>query len=175
MWSQILRGTDKETLREALKKLLGEEIEKDEFFEKALDDVPGLANELLACYVLVDHKKPFLPFAIMQAPITPSYIKPGAASGDLYLFEENLVVDVKRGWVDSETGYPTYYYGEKGLSHDLKSISDLHALYGIRKGIGVVAEDEDSIYFAVYVPWRRWQRDGPLLFLKSVKSRSSRI
>jgi len=105
----------------------------------------------------------------MQAPVTPSYMRPGTASGDLYLFEESPVVDVKAGWIDSETRYPTYFYKGKGLSHDLGTISDLHGLYGIRKGIGVVAEGGDLIYFAVYVPWRRWRTDGPLLFLKSFK------
>ncbi|RLG79762.1 MAG: hypothetical protein DRO13_05305 [Thermoprotei archaeon] len=105
----------------------------------------------------------------MQAPITPSYIRPGASSGDLYLFEENLVVDVKGGHLDSKTGLPTYYYKDSNLSQDLKKISDLRYLYGIRKGIGVVAEDEDYIHLAVYVPWRRWRVDGPLLYLKSAK------
>jgi hypothetical protein len=45
----------------------------------------------------------------------------------------------------------------------------MHRLYGIRKGIGVVAEDEDYIYLAIYVPWRYWRVQGPLLQLKSLK------
>jgi hypothetical protein len=106
----------------------------------------------------------------MQAPIIPSYIRPGSASGDLYLFEENLVIDIKTGQLDEETKLPIYYY-KGGLSKDLRKISNMRNLYGIRKGIGVVAEDEDKdyIYLAIYVPWRYWRVQGPLLLLKSLK------
>jgi len=94
----------------------------------------------------------------MQAPITPSYIGSGSASGDFYSFEENLVVDVKTGRLDE--GFPIYCYGKNrkkvNLSRDLKNISDIHKLYGIRKGIGFIAGDGDYIYLAIYVPWRYW-------------------
>jgi len=147
-------------LREHIKSILSLGIQ-----EREIADVRGLESELKASYVLIDHGKPFLPFSIMQAPITPSYMGPGTASGDLYLFEENLVVDVKTGWLDGKTGLPTYRYDKRekderkevSLSRDLKNISDMHKLYGIRKGVGVVAEDGDYIYLAIYVPWRIWR------------------
>jgi hypothetical protein len=141
-----------------------------------IEDIKGLESELKASYVLIDHHKSFLPFSIMQAPITPSYIKPGSASGDLYLFEENLVVDIKTGneWLelDGKTMLPTYYY-KGGLSKDLKKIGNMRNLYGIRKGIGVIAERGDYIYLAIYVPWRDWRVQGLLLLLKSLKPSSS--
>jgi len=172
-WSNILAITSDRRVKETLSNIIKEVLEMDrEPIEEdpgAFGDLSGLGYELKACYVLIDHNKPFLPFSLMQAPITPSYIRPGASSGDLYLFEENLVVDVKGGHLDSKTGLPTYYYKDSNLSQDLKKISDLRYLYGIRKGIGVVAEDEDYIHLAVYVPWRRWRVDGPLLYLKSAK------
>ena len=173
VWSMIMNTLYEELksgdgkLREHIKSILNLDIQ-----DREIADVKGLESELKASYVLVDHGKPFLPFSIMQAPITPSYMGPGSASGDLYLFEENLVVDVKTGWLDGKTGLPTYCYSKdckKGLSGDLKDISDMHKLYGIRKGIGVVAEDRDYIYLAIYVPWRRWRVQGPLLLLKSAK------
>jgi hypothetical protein len=160
-------------LLELIKSVIGHIIAGDPSVDPALKDLKGIATELKACYVLIDHEKPFLPFSIMQAPITPSYIRPGATSGDLFLFEENLVVDVKGGRLHKRTGYPVYMYKQRGkrrgLLHDLKNVSDMHTLYGIRKGIGVVAEDGKHIYLAVYVPWRRWQIQGPLLLLKSLK------
>lgn len=132
----------------------------------------GVSAELKACYVLADCRKPFLPFSIMQAPVVPSVVRL-TASGDLYLFEENLVIDVKGGWLVEEEGIgklPTYYYGKgRNLSSDLGKCSDLHRLYGIRKGVGVVAEEEEAIHLSVYVPWRRWRADGPLLYLTSAK------
>lgn len=140
----------------------------------------GISAELKASFVLVDNWKPFLPLSIMQSPVVPSIFRL-TASGDLYLFEENLVVDVKNGWLIKTKNFgklPTYYYRDGGhddrhissLSKDLAKCSDLHKLYGIRKGIGVVAEDrEETIHFAVYVPWRRWRISGPLLYLKSTK------
>jgi hypothetical protein len=173
VWSMIMNTLHEELkseggkLREHIKSILSLDIEEWE-----IADVKGLESELKASYVLIDHGKSFLPFSIMQAPITPSYMGPGTASGDLYLFEENLVVDVKTGWLDGKTGLPTYCYGKdcgKGLSGDLKNISDMHKLYGIRKGIGVIAEDGDYIYLAIYVPWRIWRIQGPLLQLKSAK------
>jgi hypothetical protein len=166
---RVERDRDREELLELIKSVIGHTIAEDPSVDPALKDLKGIATELKACYVLIDHEKPFLPFSIMQAPITPSYIRPGATSGDLFLFEENLVVDVKGGWLDRETGYPVYMYKRRGLSHDLKNVSDMHTLYGIRKGIGVVAEDGKHIYLAVYVPWRRWRIQGPLLLLKSLK------
>ena len=78
-------------------------------------------------------------------------------------------LDNQGGRIYQKLGIPTYYHKEKGLSGDLKKISDLHYLYGIRKGIGIVTEDNTYIHFAVYVPWRKWQREEPLLYLKSVK------
>jgi hypothetical protein len=107
-------------LSERIKSILGLDIQESE-----IKDVKGLVSELQASYVLIDHGKSFLPFSIMQSPITPSYVRPGSASGDLYLFEENLVVDVKTGWLDSRTGLPTYCYGKGckkvSLSKDLKT------------------------------------------------------
>ncbi|MEM0066634.1 MAG: hypothetical protein QXH88_06920 [Sulfolobales archaeon] len=130
----------------------------------------GISAELKACYVLVDHRKSFLPFSIMQAPLVPSVIRQ-TASGDIYLFEENLVVDVKTGNLRKD-GLPTYYrkYGgrTRSLDEDLEKCGRLDRLYGIRKGIGVVAEEkEDVIHFAVYVPWRG--PENPLIHLKSAK------
>ncbi len=173
-WSNILGITSdrrvKETLSNIIKEVLKMDREPIEEDPGAFGDLSGLGYELKACYVLIDHSKPFLPFSLMQAPITPSYIRPGASSGDLYLFEENLVVDVKRGYLDSKTGLPTYYYNrDDNLPKDLKKISNLRYLYGIRKGIGVVAEDENYIHLAIYVPWRRWGVENPLLYLKSIK------
>jgi len=49
----------------------------------------------------------------MQAPITPSHIRPGASLGDLYLFEENLIVDIKGGFIDPQTKIPTHIIGRK--------------------------------------------------------------
>jgi hypothetical protein len=173
VWSMIMNTLHEELesggekLREHIKSILNLDIQEYE-----IADLKGLASELKASYVLIDHDKSFLPFSIMQAPITPSYMGPGTASGDLYLFEENLVVDVKTGRLDGKTGLPTYCYGKdykKGLSGDLKNISDMHKLYGIRKGIGVVADEGDYIYLAIYVPWRIWRLHGPLLRLKSAK------
>jgi hypothetical protein len=175
VWSKVMDSLARRVERgrgellELIKSVIGHAIAGDPLVDPALKDLKGIATELKACYVLIDHEKPFLPFSIMQAPITPSYIRPGATSGDLFLFEENLVVDVKGGWLDRETGYPVYMYKRRGLSHDLKNVSDMHTLYGIRKGIGVVAEDGKHIYLAVHVPWRRWQIQGPLLLLKSLK------
>jgi len=172
VWSMIMNTLHEELkseggkLREHIKSILSLDIQEWE-----IADVKGLESELKASYVLIDHGKSFLPFSIMQAPITPSYMGPGSASGDLYLFEENLVVDIKTGRLDE--GLPTYCYGKNckkvNLSRDLKNISDMHKLYGIRKGIGVVAEDGDYIYLAIYVPWRYWRVQGPLLLLKSAK------
>ena len=173
VWSMVMNTLYEEVkskggkLREHIKSILNLNIE-----EREITDVKGLESELKASYVLIDHGKSFLPFSIMQAPITPLYMGPSSASGDLYLFEENLVVDVKTGWLDGKTGLPTYCYGEgcmKGLSRDLKDISNMRKLYGIRKGIGVIAEDGDYIYLAIYVPWRIWRIQGPLLLLKSAK------
>jgi len=175
MWSRIMDELADTLLRETkgqgeLPKVVREVLGPDVEDGTALSDLKGVATELKAFYVLVDHRKPFLPFSIMQSPITPSYIRPGASSGDLYLFEENLVVDVKSGRLDRKTELPTYYYGrEANLSVDLGKVSDLHNLYGIRKGIGVVADEGEHIHFAVYVPWRRWRVEGPLLHLRSLK------
>jgi hypothetical protein len=168
VWSMIMNALhekldkDKE-LRERVKGVLERDIEEVE-----IKDVKGLESELKASYVLIDHHKSFLPFSIMQAPITPSYIRPGSASGDLYLFEENLVIDIKTGQLARKTKLPTYYY-KGGLSKDLRNIGNMRNLYGIRKGIGVIAEDKDYIYPAIYVPWRYWRVQGPLLLLKSLK------
>jgi hypothetical protein len=175
VWSKVMDSLarrvekGKEELLELIKGTIGHIIAGDPAVDPALKDLKGIATELKACYVLIDHEKPFLPFSIMQAPITPSYIRPGATSGDLFLFEENLVVDVKGGWLHKRTGYPVYMHKRRDLSHDLKNVSDMHTLYGIRKGIGVVAEDGKHIYLAIYVPWRRWRIQGPLLLLKSLK------
>jgi hypothetical protein len=120
-------------LREHIKSILSLDIQ-----EREIADVKGLESELKASYVLIDHGKSFLPFSIMRAPITPLYVGPSSASGDFYLFEENLVVDVKTGWLDGGTGLPTYCYDkckEGRLSRDLRNISDMHKLYGIRKAL----------------------------------------
>jgi hypothetical protein len=130
----------------------------------AIEDLKGVSAELKALYVLIDHKKPLLPFSIMQSPIIPSHIRPGRASGDLYLFEENLVVDIKTSNA-IEDGFPTYYIGRRNLRDDLDGIGRLQHLYGIRKGIGVVADDGIFIRLAVYVPWRDIK--SPLLDLSS--------
>jgi hypothetical protein len=134
----------------------------------AIEDLKkkGVGAELKAIYVLIDHEKPLLPFSIMQSPIIPSHIRPGRASGDLYLFEENLVVDIKTSNA-IEDGFPTYYIGSRNLRKDLKGIGELRHLYGIRKGIGVVADDGVFIRLVVYVPWRDIK--SPLLDLSSPK------
>ena len=171
-WSKVMDNiaSRDEILNGIIKDVLKLSEEPRDIDPGAFKDIKGIAAELKACYVLIDHWKPFLPFSIMQSPMIPSHIRPGLASGDFYLFEEDLVVDVKSGQLDKETGLPTYYYSRKSnLSSDLGKISDIHKLYGIRKGIGVVAEDEKYIYLAVYVPWRRWRVQGPLLRLKSPK------
>ena len=171
IWARILSviNEKEQQLSDIIKHVLHLNEDPIKIEPWAFKDIIGLKNELMACYVLIDHSKPFLPFSIMQAPITPSYIRPGASSGDLYLFEENLVIDVKKGWLKNNA-YPTYYYGkDNNLSVDLKKISDLHFLYGIRKGLGVIAEDEECVHLAIYVPWRRWRLEGPLIYLKSVK------
>ena len=176
VWSRIMVSLDETMSSSGVKKQgelpkpIRDVLGSDLVNGAALADLKGIASELKAFYVLVDKRKPFLPFSIMQSPIIPSYVRPGTSSGDLYLFEENLVVDVKSGRLDGKTGLPTYYYGKNAnLSKDLKRISDMHRLYGIRKGIGVVAEDEEYIHLAIYVPWRRWRREEPLLCLKSPK------
>jgi hypothetical protein len=132
----------------------------------AIEDLKGVSAELKAIYILIDHKKPLLPFSIMQSPIIPSHIRPGRASGDLYLFEENLVVDIKTSNA-IEDGFPTYYIGRRNLRTDLDGIGRLQHLYGIRKGIGVVADDGVFIRLVVYVPWRDIR--SPLLDLSSPK------
>lgn len=174
MWSRIMDGLadmllgesrERGELPEVVREVLGPDVKDG----TALFDLKGIATELKAFYVLIDHRKPFLPFSIMQSPITPSYIRPGASSGDLYLFEENLIVDVKSGQLDGKE-LPTYYHGrEANLSADLKKASNMRNLYGIRKGIGVVADEGGYIHLAVYVPWKRWMVEGPLLHLKSLK------
>ncbi len=179
LWSEVMSKaySEKKALNEIIKKVLGMKDEPINLDPGAFEDLKGLSYELKACYVLIDHRKPFLPFSIMQAPITPSHIRPGASSGDLYLFEENLVVDIKGGQIDPKIKLPTYYKRKKksgkeekwSLSNDLKKISDLHHLYGIRKGIGVVADDGSYIHLAIYVPWRLSREQGSLLYLKSVK------
>ncbi len=156
---------EKNALNEIIKSVLNMVEEPIKLDPGAFYDMLGLSNELKACYVLIDHRKPFLPFSIMQAPITPSHIRPGASSGDLYLFEENLVVDIEGGWIDSKTKLPT----KENLSAHLRKISNLHYLYGIRKGIGVIADEDKYIHLAIYVPWRLSREQGPLLYLKSVK------
>lgn len=172
VWSTVLSYLyeEKKELSNIIKDVLKWDKEPIEVDKGAFEDLKGLRGELEACYVLIDHGKSFLPFSIMQAPMTPSYIRPGASSGDLYLFEENLVVDVKMGYLNKRTKLPIYYYGKrKNLFNDLKNVENLSYLYGIRKGIGVVAEDKDCIHLAVYVPWRRTFEEGPLLFLRSSK------
>jgi len=127
----------------------------------AFGDVKGISSELKALYVLVDHDKPVLPLSIMQAPMTPSPIIPGALSGDLYLFEENIIVDVKGERLKNQSE----------LMRALKKSSNLERLYGIRKGVGVVYEESSceckGIVFKVYVPRRGY--GTPLLSLNSVK------
>ncbi|MGC8988423.1 hypothetical protein [Infirmifilum sp.] len=163
LWSEVMGVAyrDKDTLSKIIKEVLGMEKEPIEQERKAFEDLAGLKNELKACYVLIDRRKPFLPFSI--TPIVPSHVRPGLSSGDIYLFEENLVVDIKGGWIDSKTKQPN----SKDLSMELKRIADLHYLYGIRKAIGVVADEEKHIHLAIYVPWRL--EEGPLLHLKSIK------
>jgi hypothetical protein len=145
-------------------------LNKDQM-NKGIEDVKGLESELKAVYVLVDHGKSFLPFSIMQAPMTPSFIESWPASGDLYLFEENLVVDVKSGWLDEETELPIYKYGKpnRDLPGGLEEIRDIGRLHGVRKGIGVLADYKGYFYLAIYVPWRDWRTQGPLLLLKSAR------
>jgi len=127
----------------------------------AFGDVKGISSELKALYVLVDHNKPVLPLSIMQAPMTPSPIIPGALSGDLYLFEENIIVDVKGERLRNQSE----------LMRALKKSNNLERLYGIRKGVGVVYEENGDecrgIVFKVYVPRRGY--GTPLLSLNSVK------
>ncbi len=166
-WSNILNITSNEKVKKTLSNIIKEVLKMDkepiEVDRGAFGDLSGLGHELKACYVLIDHNKPFLPFSLMQAPITPSYIRPGASSGDLYLFEENLIVDVKGSWFDKESRLPR----KRNLFKDLQNISLLRYLYGLRKGIGVVAEDGNYIHLAVYVPWRGV--NDPLLSRASVK------
>lgn len=123
VWFKVLSTVRDDKARKALnsivKNVLEMREEPMEVDKGAFYDLTGLEYELKACYVLVDHNKPFLPFSLMQAPITPSYIRPGASSGDLYLFEENIIVDVKSGWLDGETKLPTYYYGKKTTYHGI--------------------------------------------------------
>ncbi|GEM_PF-3183972 len=168
---KVKLGPCTELLNAILKSVLASSEEPIKTDQGAFYDIKGISNELKAFYVLVDHDKPFLPFSIMQAPITPSPIVPGAASGDLYLFEENLVIDVKSGkylFKLKENIQIPYY---KGLSReDLRKCSNLHNLYGIRKGIGVVYDDGKYVHLAIYVPWRRLKDQGPLLYFKSLKS-----
>ena len=171
-WSKILnRINDKLRKDDQLLKRVKSALGLDEDQMIGIEDVKGLESELKAVYVLVDHGKSFLPFSIMQAPITPSFIGSWPASGDLYLFEENLVVDVKSGWLDKETKLPIYKYEKphEDLPGDLENIRDMGRLHGIRKGIGVLAEDKGYFYLAIYVPWRNWRTQGPLLQLKSAK------
>jgi hypothetical protein len=98
VWSMIMNTLHEELksgsgkLREHIKSILSLDIQ-----EREIADVKGLESELKASYVLIDHGKSFLPFSIMRAPMTPLYVGPSSASGDFYLFEENLVVDVKPG------------------------------------------------------------------------------
>ncbi|MEM4561374.1 MAG: hypothetical protein QW123_00640 [Desulfurococcaceae archaeon] len=170
MWFTLLDSLAKvknlETLLEDFSKNNGIRCDKG-----ALGELKsGVSAELKACYVLVDHRKSFLPFSIMQAPLVPSIIRK-TASGDIYLFEENLVVDVKMGELGKD-GLPTYYRKHEGrkrtLYSDLNKCKRLDWLYGIRKGIGVVAEErKDIFHFAVYVPWRGPR--NPLIHLKSAK------
>jgi len=174
IWSMILDSlynyceNNKNELTKYFRDELGLDIvrDMDSKSEKfpAIEDLKGVSAELKAIYVLIDHKKPLLPFSIMQSPIIPSHIRPGRASGDLYLFEENLVVDVKTSNA-IEDGFPTYYIGRRNLRTDLDGIGRLQHLYGIRKGIGVVADDGVFIRLAVYVPWRDIR--SPLLDLSS--------
>jgi len=175
VWSMILDSlynyyeNNRIELIKYFKKGLGLDISRD--MDKsgklpAIEDLKGVSAELKAIYVLIDHKKPLLPFSIMQSPIIPSHIRPGRASGDLYLFEENLVVDIKTSNA-IEDGFPTYYIGRRNLREDLKGIGELRYLYGIRKGIGVVADDGVFIRLVVYVPWRDIR--SPLLDLSSPK------
>jgi hypothetical protein len=174
IWSMILDSlynyceNNKNELTKYFRDELGLDIvrDMDSKSEKfpAIEDLKGVSAELKAIYVLIDHKKPLLPFSIMQSPIIPSHIRPGRASGDLYLFEENLVVDIKTSNA-IEDGFPTYYIGRRNLRDDLNGIGRLQHLYGIRKGIGVVADDGVFIRLAVYVPWRDIR--SPLLDLSS--------
>jgi hypothetical protein len=171
MWSIILDSLhgyakDNKELAEFFRKVL--HLNSQEGFKYEIEDLKGASSELKAIYVLVDHEKPLIPFSIMQSPIIPSYIRPGVTSGDVYLFEENLVVDVKSSnRVDRETGLPTYYHRKTrtSLAGDLRNIGRSSRLYGIRKGIGVVSDDGVVIRLAVYVPWRGPKK--PLLYLES--------
>ena len=173
-WSKILSRVNDmlkkdDQLLKRIKSVLGL---SEEQMNKGIEDVKGPESELKAVYVLVDHGKPFLPFSIMQAPMTPSFIESWPASGDLYLFEENLVVDVKSGWLpDEKTELPIYKYGKpnRDLPGGLREIRDIGRLHGVRKGIGVLAEYKGSFYLAIYVPWRDWRTQGPLLQLNSAK------
>jgi len=177
-WSTLLEhvGRKENEVKELVKGVFREgSIHDGKELDVAVKDITGLRYELLACYVLTDNGKAFLPFSIMQAPIIPSHVKSGIASGDVYIFDENLIVDIKKGEISGrKNSAPTYYYSGKNNSKKIKSnllsnlrrISDIRYLYGIRKGIGVVAEDRyGDIHLAIYVPWR----DGPLLHMKSIK------
>jgi len=105
IWSMILDSlyscceNNKNELTKYFRDELGLDIVRDMDSKSgklpAIEDLKGVSAELKAIYILIDHKKPLLPFSIMQSPIIPSHIRPGRASGDLYLFEENLVVDIK--------------------------------------------------------------------------------
>jgi len=151
---------DLEVLSNLLSKYCGFAQPPHEVDPGAFGDVKGISSELKALYILVDHDKPVLPLSIMQAPLTPSPIIPGAPSGDLYLFEENIIVDVKGERLRNP----------RELMRALKRGSDLERLYGIRKGVGVVYEENGGgcrgIVFEVYVPWRGM---SPLLRLCSAK------
>jgi len=46
-------------------------------------------------------------------------------------------------------------------------------LYGIRKGIGVIADYKGYLYLTIYVPWRNWKTQGSLHQLRSAKPHSS--
>jgi len=170
-WSTLLEhvGRKENEVKELVKGVFRVgNIHDEDDLDVAVKDITGLRYELLACYVLTDHGKAFLPFSIMQAPIIPSHAKSGIASGDLYIFDENLIVDIKKGEISGrKNSAPTYFYSRKNnLLSNLRRISNIRYLYGIRKGIGVVAEDRyGDIHLAIYVPWR----DRPLLHMKSTK------
>jgi len=174
MWSMILDPlynyckSNKDKLIEYFRDELGLDISRDIDPKSneipAIEDLKGVSSELKASYVLIDHKKPLLPFSIMQSPIIPSHVRPGKASGDIYLFEENLVVDIKTSNT-TKYGLPVYFGKKRSINTDRKGISNLQYLYGIRKGIGVVADDGVFIRLVVYVPWRDIR--DPLLDLSS--------
>jgi len=172
-WSLLLELLSSDKYTKLLRDIVGtvwHDRKFQDIDEAALTYLKGMASELKACYVLVDFRKAFLPLALMQAPITPwPFI--GAVSGDVYLFDENLIIDIKSGWLNEE-GLPTYYIRRGGktlsLKTDLRKISDMERLYGVRKGIGVVAQDgKMKIHLAIYVPWKG--PTSPLLHLTSIK------